>query len=229
MNNISIFQADKYRAVFASLCALGWSLAYPLIKIGYQEFHIASDDLGGKILFAGIRFFLAGVFVSLFCGARRIPLDLQRKRDLWWLVLLAVFNTALRYTFTYIGLGFNPSSRSTILDSMSSFILIIISTIIFADDRMTGQKNIGILLGLVGIISINVQPGVDFFADITLQGDGMILLNAFCGAIGGVITRVVSQKINIMQATGLSMQLGGAIMIATGRDNRIEQSMDCEC
>ena len=44
----------------------------------------------------------------------------------------------------------------------------------------------------------------------------MILLNAFCGAIGGVITRVVSQKMNIMQATGLSMQLGGAIMIATG-------------
>ena len=44
----------------------------------------------------------------------------------------------------------------------------------------------------------------------------MILLNAFCGAIGGVITRVVSQKMNIMQATGLSMQLGGAIMIPTG-------------
>ena len=216
MSDISIFQVDKYRAIFASLCALGWSLAYPLIKIGYQEFHIASDDLGGKILFAGIRFFLAGVFVSLFCGARRIPLELQRKRDLWWLVLLAVFNTALRYMFTYIGLGFNPSSRSTILDSMSGFILIIISTIIFADDRMTSQKIIGILLGLVGIISINVQPGVDYFADITLRGDGMILLNAFCGAIGGVITRVVSQKMNIMQATGLSMQLGSAIMIATG-------------
>ena len=59
----SIFKDEKYSSILAFICALGWSLAYPLIKIGYQEFGIDSADLGGKILFAGIRVFLAGVFV----------------------------------------------------------------------------------------------------------------------------------------------------------------------
>ena len=55
-----IFRNSRYKSILAIFCAFGWSLAYPLIKIGYQEFQIASADLGGKILFAGIRFFFAG-------------------------------------------------------------------------------------------------------------------------------------------------------------------------
>ena len=39
--------------------------------------------------------------------------------------------------------------------------------------------------------------------------DGMILLNAGCAALGGVITRVASKKMNMMQATGQSMMIGG--------------------
>ena len=44
----------------------------------------------------------------------------------------------------------------------------------------------------------------------------MILLNASCAAIGGVITRVASQKMNMMQATGKSMMLGGALLLVIG-------------
>ena len=65
-----IFKDNKYKTLLAVICSVGWSLAYPFIKIGYQEFHIAPDDLGGKILFAGVRFFMAGVFVLLFCSLR---------------------------------------------------------------------------------------------------------------------------------------------------------------
>ena len=45
--------------------------------------------------------------------------------------------------------------------------------------------------------------------NITFRGDGMILLNAGCAALGGVITRVASKKMNMMQATGQSMMIGG--------------------
>ena len=44
----------------------------------------------------------------------------------------------------------------------------------------------------------------------------MILLNALCAAFGGVITRMVSRKMNMMRATGLSMLIGGALMLAFG-------------
>ena len=223
----SIFKDEKYSSILAFMCALGWSLAYPLIKMGYQEFGIDSADLGGKILFAGIRFFLAGVFVLLFCRCRKIKIDMKKKSDISWLLLLAVVNTTLHYMFAYIGLGYNASARSTILDSMGGFFLIILSVIIFSDDKISVSKIIGCILGIAGIVAINIQPGADFFTDITLRGDGMILLNACCAGFGGIITRIVSKKMNMMQATGASMLLGGALLLATGFIIGTDNSWKC--
>ena len=212
----TIFRDSRYKSILAIFCALGWSLAYPLIKIGYQAFQIDAGDLGGKIIFAGIRFFSAGVLVLVFCCFQKIRIEMKKKNDLFWLFLLSIVNIALHYMFAYIGLGYNPSARSTILDSMGSFFLIILSTIIFSDDKMSASKVLGCVLGISGIIAINIQPGVNFFENVTFRGDGMILLNACCAAFGGVITRVVSKKMNMMQATGQSMMIGGALLLIIG-------------
>lgn len=211
-----ILKDNRYKSILAMLCALGWSLAYPLIKIGYGEFQIGSGDLGGKILFAGIRFFFAGVLVWGFCCFQKPKAESKQKNAFGWLLLLAVVNTTLHYMFAYIGLGYNTSARSTILDSMGGFFLIILSTFIFLDDKMAASKVLGCVLGIAGILKINIQPGVDFFENITFMGDGMILLNACCGAMGGVITRVVSKKMHMMRATGQSMMLGGALLLVIG-------------
>lgn len=212
----NIFKDNRYKSILALLCALGWSLAYPLIKIGYRELQIDSGDVGGKILFAGIRFFFAGILVWVFCCFSKRSARARDKNYLLWLLLLAVINTTLHYMFAYIGLGYNPSARSTILDSLGSFLLIILSTIVFSDDRVSVAKVIGCVLGIVGIMVINIQPGAGFFDDITFKGDGMILLNACCAAIGGVITRVVSKKMDMLQATGRSMAVGGTLLLIVG-------------
>ena len=69
-----IFQDSKYKSILAIFCALGWSLAYPLIKIGYQEFQVISTDLGGKIIFCRYSFFLCRT-----CGS--IVLSVSKKRN----------------------------------------------------------------------------------------------------------------------------------------------------
>ena len=165
--NSSILKDNRFKVFFAVFVMVGWSLAYPLIKLGYQEFQIDGSDLGGKILFAGIRFFMAGTAVTLFSRFRKIDAAIRDRNTLGWLFLLGLVNTALHYMFAYIGLGFNSSARSTILDSMGGFLLIILSTAIFADDRMTWKKALGCILGIAAIVSININPGEDFFADIT--------------------------------------------------------------
>ncbi len=210
------FINPKYKSILAFFCAFGWSLAYPLIKIGYEQFAIPSSDLGGKIIFAGVRFFFAGFFVLLFCRVKKMDLAMQNKTDISWLLFLALVNTTLHYMFAYIGLGYNASARSTILDSMGGFFLIILSVLIFADDKLTLPKLAGCVLGIVGIISINVEPGVNYFSNITFLGDGMIFLNALCAALGGIITRIVSKKMNMMHATGLSMFIGGILLLVIG-------------
>ena len=50
----------------AGICCLLWGSAFPCIKIGYRLFKIAGGDTASQILFAGIRFALAGTMVILF-------------------------------------------------------------------------------------------------------------------------------------------------------------------
>ncbi|MBQ1326745.1 MAG: DMT family transporter [Eubacterium sp.] len=212
----NLLKDDRYKVFFAILCATGWSLAYPFIKIGYQGFGIKGNDLGGKILFAGIRFFIAGILVSFICIFKGKKLNIKNKKDYGWLILLALVNTTLHYMFAYIGLGNNSSGRSTILDSLGGFFLIALSTLFFKDDKMTLRKALGSGLGVLGIVIINIDFSGHFFDNITFAGDGMILLNALCAGFGGIITRIVSRKMNILAATGHSMTIGGACLIATG-------------
>ena len=216
MNTVNLFNNKRLKPFLAAFCAIGWSLAYPLIKLGYREFEIAGDDLGSKVLFAGLRFFFAGLILALICFLTDKKLNADKKNAFGWILLLGVVNTSLHYMFAYIGLGFNSSARSTLIDSSGSFILIIMSCIVFADDKISLKKAIGCLLGFSGIILATVDVHEALFSDISFQGDGMILLNAVFGAFGGIITRIVSKKMNIFTATGVSMAIGGAIMIGAG-------------
>lgn len=208
----SIFSNRKTAPFWAFFCAAGWSLAYPLIKLGYAQLHIASDDLGSKIGFAGIRFLVAGILVTILAIIQKRKFKVEQKSVVAWLLLFALVNTALHYLFSYVGLGYLPSSRSTILDSLNGFFAIILSCIIFEDDKFSKTKALGCILGFSGILLINIQPGQNFLQGISFRGDGMIILNALCGAFGGIITRIISKKMDMTVATGLSMTIGGGLL-----------------
>ena len=210
-----LFRNEKLRPLLAILCALGWSLAYPFIKLGYGELQIDSADLGSKILFAGIRFFAAGLLVLAFSAVQKRKLAVTRK-EVPWLALFALVNTALHYLFSYIGLSYIPSARSTILDSMGSFFLIILSGLFLEDDTFSVKKIAGCLLGFCGILTISITPGGGLFSGISFLGDGMILLNAFCAAGGGILTRFISKKMDMMTATGYGMSAGGLMLLLVG-------------
>ena len=204
---------NKYRPFFAAFCAFGWSLAYPLIKLGYKEFEI-SNDLGSSVLFAGIRFSLAGILVLIFGKALGVNLKIRGKSNWLWVLSFGLVNTTLHYMFAYMGLSNLPSSRSTILDSMGGFFLIILSGLLFKEDRINSKKILGCLFGLFGIVLINIAPIDVFFSGISFKGDGFILINACFAALGGIMTRKISEKTDITAATGFGMLFGGLFMIA---------------
>ena len=210
-----LFRNEKLRPLLAILCALGWSLAYPFIKLGYGELQIDSADLGSKILFAGIRFFAAGLLVLAFSAVQKRQLAVTRT-EVPWLTLFALVNTALHYLFSYIGLSYIPSARSTILDSMGSFFLIILSGLFLEDDTFSVKKIAGCLLGFCGILTISITPGGGLFSGISFLGDGMILLNACCAAGGGLLIRFISQQLDMMTATGYGMSAGGLMLLLVG-------------
>ena len=62
------------------LCCFLWESAFPCIKIGYELFGIAGTDMATQILFAGIRFVLAGILAvgigSILQGRLLLPVSL---------------------------------------------------------------------------------------------------------------------------------------------------------
>ena len=213
--NVSV-KSKKWLPVLALICSVLWALAYPLIKLGYRELNIVPNDLGSKVVFAGIRFLFAGALVLLITGAVNHTEKKISKSAWGWLLLFAIVNTSLHYLFSYVGLGYIPSARGTIIDSMGSFLLIILSCIVFSDDRMGWNKVLGCVLGFSGIVIMNVEPGKFMLENISFLGDGMILLNAVFAAFGGVVGRIVSRKMDMTLATGISMAIGGGILCVVG-------------
>ena len=144
-------------------------------------------------------------------------------------MLFTVFNASLHYLCSYVGLGYTPSARGTILDSMGSFLLILLSCAFFSDDQMSWKKALGCILGFAGILIMNAAPGEMLFANVSLLGDGMTLLNAVCAAFGGILGRIVSRKMNMTVATGASMAIDGGNLCVAGLCVGLEQWWNLSC
>ena len=55
-------------AALASLCCILWGSAIPMIKTGYRLLQVDTTNTASQIVFAGIRFALAGLFVLIFAS-----------------------------------------------------------------------------------------------------------------------------------------------------------------
>ena len=220
MTKTSIFQRPIWAAIFAFTAAFLWGWAYPLIKLGFVEFNITTEMTGSKMLFAGIRFFISGIIILSVAhiANRSFKLKERAKANILWscLFLLAftLLNTTLHYACFYIGLSHSQGSRAAILNSLSVFVLVILACTFFKSDKLTRRKVVGCTIGFAGILSLNLGGGDS--GAFTLLGDGMIILNALCGACAGLMTRGVGQRVDVFVGTGLSLGIGGALLVIPG-------------
>lgn len=213
-NNISIFQRPLWVPVLALTAAVVWGWAYPLIKLGFEEFAILPDMTGSKMLFAGIRFCISGLIILTIAKVGNRSFAVRRTKDLWYILLFSLLNTTLHYAFFYVGLSNSQGARAAILNSMSVFTVVILACIFFKSDKMTIRKIIGCVIGFIGILTLN--SGATESGAFTFIGDGMIILNALCGAFASLMTRGLNKRVDVFVGTGLSLAWGGALLIIPG-------------
>lgn len=210
----SIFQQPLWVTIFALTAAIAWGWAYPLIKLGFSEFAISADMTASKMLFAGIRFCLSGLIVLAIAGSKKRDFKVRRPIDWWYILLFCMMNTTLHYAFFYFGLSHSEGSRAAILNSLSVFSVVIFACIFFKSDRMTVKKIIGCMVGFAGILSLNLGGAES--GKFTWLGDGMIILNALCGASASLLTRGLGKRVDVFVGTGYSLAIGGALLIIPG-------------
>ena len=210
-SNISIFQRPLWVSIFALTAAIAWGWAYPLIKMGLDEFGIKPNMPGSKMLFAGIRFLISGLIILVIAQVTHRKFGIRRDTDTWFILLYALLNTTLHYAFFYFGLSHNAGARSAILNSMSVFTVVILACIFFKSDKMTWRKAAGCIIGFLGILALNL--GGKESGSFTFLGDGMIILNALCGASASLLTRGLSKRVDVFVGTGYSLSIGGILLI----------------
>ena len=213
----SIFQRPVWVALLAFTAAFSWGWAFPLVKLGFAEYGITQDMTASKMLFAGLRFGLAGIIILLIAATTGRSFSYKSTApkgsfsNALFLLLFALMNTTLHYACFYIGLSYSQGARAAILNSMSVFTLVILACIFFKSDKMTYRKMLGCVVGFAGILTLNM--GNQESGAFTLLGDGLIILNALCGALAGLLTRGVNKRIDVFVGTGYSLAVGGALLI----------------
>ncbi len=198
------------------ICCLLWGSAFPCIKFGYQLFSISAADTGSKLLFAGVRFFLAGFMVTVFMSLRRGRLIRPRVDEFPVVVLLSLFQTILQYIFFYVGLSHALGTTSSIINSSSTFLSILMSALLFRQERITGRKILGCVLGFTGVILVNLGKLAGGMGSFALDGEGFIFLSALSGAVVSCLLRLFTQKHDAVMLSGWQFMFGGLVLCGIG-------------
>lgn len=202
--------------LMAMLCCFLWGSAFPCIKIGYKLFAIESSDTGSQLLFAGVRFTLAGVLVILFGSLLSRKFLVPKKTALVSVLKLSLLQTVIQYLLFYIGLAHTTGVKSSIVEASNVFFAILVACVIFHYETFTMQKIIGCIVGFAGVVLINLGGGEGIDLHMSLSGEGAILLSALSYSFSAVLVKKYSQTENPVTLSGYQFLLGGIILSLFG-------------
>lgn len=200
----------------AALCCLLWGSAYPAIKGGYALLDIEAADVASQVLFAGWRFVLAGLILLAVAAAMRKPVLALEARGWRQVALLGFTQTAVQYVFFYVGLAHATGVKSSIMNATGVFFSVLLAHLIYADDRLSGRKALGCLVGFVGVVVVNLGGGGALTFDFTLLGEGFVVIAAFVLAAASIYGKRISKTLDPMVMTGWQLLIGGALLTGAG-------------
>ena len=210
--NKNFFQKNINIIICCIFCTALWGSAFPCVKLGYELFNISVDDIFSKILFAGWRFFLAGIIVLLITACIQKKFPKLKKEAIKSVVILGFIQTTLEYIFFYIGLSYASGFKGAILNPTSTFMMVILAHFFYKDDKLTFRKTLGCIVGFLGIIIVNLSGDVN--SQSSFLGEGCLIISALAFAIGSIISKEATKiESNPMIVTGYQLLIGGFILI----------------
>ena len=214
MNKINFYTSRKNIVLLAALCCLLWGSAYPAIKVGYELFNI--KDLGSKLVFAGYRFTLAGIFILVFEGVTKKTVFNFTKKQFGEITLLGMTQTALQYIFFYVGMSYTTGVRGSIINGTGTFVSIILAHFIYENDKLNFNKIVGCVVGFLGVIIVNLNGQSLGGTSFTFKGEGFIMLAAIIFAAAAIYGKKITQSQQPSIVTGFQLSIGGIALTVLG-------------
>lgn len=199
--------------ILALFCCLLWGSAFPCIKLGYEWMEI--EGAGSQILFAGYRFFLAGVFTFLAGSLMERKVLTIKKSSVPYIFGQGMLQTFLQYVCFYIGLAHTTGAKGSVINASNAFFALIFAHFLMKSEKMTWKKAIGCVIGFAGVIIINLTPG-GMSGGFHIMGEGLILVCSAAYGASSVTLKLLSDRETPVAVTAYQFLFGGAVLIAAG-------------
>jgi len=189
----------------AILACLLWSTTFASVKIGLQFIR----PLG----FAGIRFIISGLILLPFCGS---PKKIMQNISGNWqiILLLSFFQTFLVYALFYNGMTRVPGATAAIIIGAAPLISALMAHVTIADDSLTLDKFLFIVLGLAGVIIISLNRHRGEAGIGNSFGIALLLLSSISGAVSNILTKKNKKLINPLILNAFQIFIGGCLLFA---------------
>lgn len=202
-------------ALLVCVCCTLWGSAIPVIKTGYRLMEVDAADTASQIVFAGVRFTLAGLLVLIFASIREKKVLIPDRTILKYAVPVCLAQTVGQYFFFYIGVAHTSGVKGGIITGLGNFIAILMSCLIVRNERMTGRKMAGCVLGFAGVVVINLM-GKSLDMGFTLTGEGFILISQVAYGISTILINIYSKKVSPVVLSGTQFTMGGIVLTLIG-------------
>ena len=205
MKKDNILKKTWVMVLLASLCQALWGVVFPVIKKSYELFSISG--VGSTLLFASIRFMIAGVILLLLDTFMEKRFPVLDKKGYASVFMLGTIQTGLAYAFQYIAMISASSINCSILNGTGVIFSTIIAHFISKDDKMNGRKFLGGVLGFIGVLVCFLWGGK--LEGFSLKGEGLMLLSILTFVTGTNLSRIVTTGIKSVVVSGYNLLVGG--------------------
>ena len=175
----------KARIVWLILCGI-WGSTWLFIKLGLADLP--------PLTFAGIRFVLASLILSMLILARGVRWP--RARTDWILIaIVGLLQFSLNYGLVFWGEQYISSGLAAVLQSTFPAFGLVIAHLYLPYERLTTAKVIGVLLGVVGVVVI-FSDQLTFAGHMALLGSIALVLSALFGSYSNVLVKAYGTQID---------------------------------
>jgi len=216
LNQEKLFTKPANVLLFSILCTVLWGSAFPSIKKGYELFGLATEDVPGKLVFAGIRFLAAGCIVLAISWIQNKRLIRPDRTNIGGILGISLIQTVLEYIFFYISMSHTSGVKGSIINASCSFFVVLLAHFFYKNDRLTLQKLTGCIIGFCGIVLININGISSTDLAFSFLGDGFMLFASLSFAVGSLLSKNVCQRADATMVTGFQLGIGGFTLMMIG-------------
>lgn len=207
-----LFTGRWQLAFFAAAACFLWGSAFPSLKISYAEIMPLDVNAYDRMIFASLRFFTASLMLFvliLFNGFRKELFKI--KKHFLALFILGLLQTSLQYFFFYNGLANTSGVKASILGTAGIFMTVIASHFVYQNDRLNLKKSVGITLGFLGVLLVNLNKG-SLDTNFLFKGEGFLLITALISTAASFLAKKLTVKLNALIVTAWQMFIGSLIL-----------------